>query len=337
VRALLREHGEFGGVFANQVARLESAALLPEGEGELCPLCEQPLAGHVPAVAEMIASFEQLSTQLDQVERDRPRLRATLDELEERGRTLRGELQELTSALDELAATDEQTATLRARGQEQAFVRGKIRQYLATLGQADDDQILALEANVRTLEERVAQLDEVLSSEESRANAVSILNVIGRDMSDWAQQLELERPSVRIDLSQLTVVADTEEGAVPLSLMGSAANWIGYHLIAHLGLHKHFVERNRPVPRFLVLDQPTQAYFPPDLVPGEQVPEADADRRAVTQMFELFRDVVAQLAPEFQILVLDHLKLDTPWFVDSIVEEWREGLALIPNDWHPDA
>jgi len=46
--------------------------------------------------------------------------------------------------------------------------------------------------------------------------------------------------------------------------MGSAANWIGYHLIAHLGLHKHFVERDRPVPRFLILDQPTQAYFPPD-------------------------------------------------------------------------
>src|SRR5205823_4568319 len=58
VRALLREHGEFGTVVANQVARLESAALLPEGDGELCPLCSQPLAGHVPAVAEMVASFE---------------------------------------------------------------------------------------------------------------------------------------------------------------------------------------------------------------------------------------------------------------------------------------
>ena len=227
VRALLREHGEFGDVVANQVARLESARLLPEGEMDLCPLCAQPLAGHVPAVAAMIASFEQLSAQLDQVERDRPRLRATLDKIEEQGRTLRRDLQELTVALDELAATEDQTASLRARGQEQAFVRGKVRQYLATLGQADEEQILALEARVRVLEDRLTQLDEALSSEASRANAVSILNVVGRDMSTWAARLELERPSVRIDLSQLTVVADTEEGAVPLALMGSAANWIG--------------------------------------------------------------------------------------------------------------
>jgi len=52
-------------------------------------------------------------------------------------------------------------------------------------------------------------------------------------------------------------------------------------------LHKHFVEKNRPVPRFLVLDQPTQAYFPPDPPPGVELPETDTDREAVTRMFEL--------------------------------------------------
>jgi hypothetical protein len=54
-------------------------------------------------------------------------------------------------------------------------------------------------------------------------------------------------------------------------------------------------------------------------------------------MFELFRDVVAELSPAFQILVLDHLKLDAPWFADAVVEEWRGGLKLIPSNWHPDA
>ena len=105
---------------------------------------------------------------------------------------------------------------------------------------------------------------------------------------------------MRIDLSQLTVVADTEDGAVTLEPMGSAANWIGYHLIAHLGLHKHFVERDRPVPRFLILDQPTQAYFPPDPPAGAELSERDADRKAVTRMFALFRAVVADLQPQFQ-------------------------------------
>jgi hypothetical protein len=52
-----------------------------------------------------------------------------------------------------------------------------------------------------------------MASEVPRANAVSILNVIGRDMSEWSGRLGLERPSVRIDLSELTVVADTDAGA----------------------------------------------------------------------------------------------------------------------------
>jgi hypothetical protein len=124
---------------------------------------------------------------------------------------------------------------------------------------------------------------------------------------------------------------------VPLALMGSAANWIGYHLVAHLALHKHFVERGRPVPRFLILDQPTQAYFPPDAPAGVELPDTDADRQAVTRMFELFRDVASQLAPNLQIIVLDHLRLDIPWFTESIVEEWRGGFKLIPAHWHPQA
>jgi len=47
--------------------------------------------------------------------------------------------------------------------------------------------------------------------------------------------------------------------------------------------------------------------------------------------------VVAQLTPRFQILVLDHLLLDLPWFREAIVEEWRGGRKLIPSHWHPDA
>jgi hypothetical protein len=122
---------------------------------------------------------------------------------------------------------------------------------------------------------------------------------------------------------------------VPLVLMDSAANWIGYHLIAHLGLHKHFVERAPPVPRFLIIGQPTQAYFPPDPPAGARLPESDADRQAVTRMFEVLRDIVAQLAPRLRVLVLDHLRLDNPWFAASVVDEWRDGVEADTKRFAP--
>ena len=66
----------------------------------------------------------------------------------------------------------------------------------------------------------------------------------------------------KISINKL--MADTPEGPIPMSRMGSGENWVGYHLIGHLALHKWFALQKRPVPRFLFLDQPSQVYFPPE-------------------------------------------------------------------------
>ena len=182
------------------------------------------------------------------------------------------------------------------------------------------------------LQRQVAAAEESLSPALVSENVTSILNVVGRDMGEWAQRLQLEYSDspVRIDPSRLNVVADTASGTIPLDRMGSAANWVGYHLVAYLALHKLFVERDRPVPRFVVFDQPTQAFYPPEATFDSL---QDADRRAVTHMFELFRDVAQQLSPIFQIIVTDHANLDAEWFQSAIREEWRGGLRLIPSAW----
>jgi hypothetical protein len=48
--------------------------------------------------------------------------------------------------------------------------------------------------------------------------------------------------------------------------IGSGANWVAYHLLALIALHRYFIEDKRPVPEFLILDHPSQVYFPPDPV-----------------------------------------------------------------------
>lgn len=73
--------------------------------------------------------------------------------------------------------------------------------------------------------------------------------------------VEHSEVAVELDVKNLTVVAFTKKGEVPLKKLGSAENWLGCHLIAHLGLHKWFVENDLPVPRILVFDQPTPVYF----------------------------------------------------------------------------
>jgi hypothetical protein len=114
--------------------------------------------------------------------------------------------------------------------------------------------------------------------------------------------------------------------------MGSAENWVGYHLAAHLALHKWFKEKERPVPRFVIFDQPSQPYYPPDVQDAERAEITDADRAAVARMFRLMRDVAEQLG-DFQVIVCDHVNLPDEWFQDAVVDNWRGGVKLVPRDW----
>ena len=115
--------------------------------------------------------------------------------------------------------------------------------------------------------------------------------------------------------------------------MGSGENWVGYHLIAHLALHEWFTKRNRPVPRFLFLDQPSQVYFPAEKdVDGSLDPLDEDDRHAVSRMFRFVFEVVEAISPGFQVIITEHADLNEESFQAAVVGKWR-GEKLVPYDW----
>lgn len=184
------------------------------------------------------------------------------------------------------------------------------------------------------MREQISVLEDELDPERVREAATSVLVSIGlQNMTPMAQRLGLEHATsnVRVDLARLTVVADTPTGPVYMDTgIGSAKNWVGYHLATTLALQHHFVTQHRPVPSFLILDQPTQAFFPAERSPEDV---ADQDRSDALAQFELLRDVARDLDGKPQIIVLDHADFDEAWFQDAIVERWRDGRALIRSAW----
>ncbi len=196
--------------------------------------------------------------------------------------------------------------------------------------------------NINKLKKRVLYYEELLDESEVEDIKSSILNRIGQHMTQLAQELDLEHSKhpYRFDLNKLTVIVDRPERPIPMERIGGGENWLGCHLIAHLGLHHHFVKQKRPVPNFLILDQPTQVYFP-SLVKyramqgkTDELKTADADIVAVERMFDLLFNICKQLSPHFQIIILEHANLDQTKFQNALVEEpWTEGRALIPESW----
>jgi hypothetical protein len=53
----------------------------------------------------------------------------------------------------------------------------------------------------------------------------------------------------------------------------------------------------------------------------------------VLQLFKLVSDAAAELAPNLQIIVLDHADLKPEWFESAVVERWRQGEKLVPPSW----
>ncbi|MDH6604556.1 hypothetical protein M2164_000191 [Streptomyces sp. SAI-208] len=180
-----------------------------------------------------------------------------------------------------------------------------------------------------------ARVEALMAELDPNEQLTSRLVAISQDMTNWADRLQLEHSgqSVRLDLSRLTVVTDTEQGPAPLFRIGSGESWVGYHVIVHLALHRYFTRQNRPVPRILMLDQPTEVWYRSEADQASGTLDDDTDLAAFTRLFRLIHDVARELAPDLQIIVSDHANLNEPWFQESARHNWRGGRKLIPQHW----
>jgi hypothetical protein len=87
----------------------------------------------------------------------------------------------------------------------------------------------------------------------------------------------------------------------------------------------------------LLIDQPSQAWFPEELHitehEGELVPKDAEDTNRVRDIYRILKEMTSNLKFS-QIVVMDHAKFTDPWFRDMIRYEWRHGEKLVPEFWY---
>ncbi len=313
----------------------------PKEDAEsVCPICESSLENPTPTARELERSLARVSQQLNTVVREEPRLREFIDKTEGRLTEVRQQLSDVRGQMNALIAQQPDVGQQLLSNARLGRIVGGIDLYLSSMTFTMDTS--GRQQAVEEARQRVEALQQALNETDSEEMLPSILNIIGQRIATYAKDLGLEYSgnALRFDLPNLQVVADTDQGPVPLRRMGSGANWVGYHLAVHFALHHWFVQKKRPVPRFLFLDQPTQVYYPQDLDAEGSLEVLDEDdREAVKHMFRWLVDVTEELTPHFQVIVTDHADLDEDWFQEHIIrgpdgspERWR-GKKLIPASW----
>ena len=342
-RQFSKRAGGYESEAAEQMVRLASIKSLPRnsdtGEWQW-PFSEQNLALESPIAKVLLNELQSLDKELRVAIGQRPKLDAYLADLEDKARNIAGLINEKEAELAAAIAANEAIAQMGTRNNAAARVVGRISLFLENL--VPNDELASLEGEYRRCKLRVEDLEGRIGSDTSNERLNSILNIISMQVSKFIREFEAEFQEypARIDLANITIVFDRPERTVPLGRTGGGANHLAYHLSALLALHLYAVKNACPIPHFLMIDQPTQVYFPSEQsykeTDGsvEKTLESDADIKAVRRLFELLLKFTQKEAPGFQLIVTEHANLQEKWFQDALVEKpWSKPPALVPEDW----
>jgi len=335
----------YSGALQVQHKRLKIAEWLQDqtAEGAVCVVCG---SDHEPAaaqLAELIQSMHQIESTIGDFgqipaafDREFQRVQADLSEATEKLKSIR-------TRRDALSRRSDQAEQIQFAARQADRFIGSTENALELHRKLGGDQ--ELETEVAGLRSSIQALQATVRGSEIEARKARALSIVNANALRLLPTLDTENPKFPVSLQtdDLTVKVISRDREDYLSEIGSGSNWLSYHLAIMLGLHEFFLTLpDSPVPSFLVIDQPSQVYFPQKLAVRtdeelvEPVFKDDEDSAAVRNILGTIGTVVGRAQGQLQVIVLDHAPPSIWGSLPNVVkvEEWRDGKTkLVPLDW----
>ncbi|MDX1090752.1 DUF3732 domain-containing protein [Sinorhizobium medicae] len=303
------------------------------------PFAEANLGIKTPIAQALLSELESLDRELTAVTGERPALDSYLGEQREEVAKFADQIRTKELELASAISASEFLAEMGNRNNAASRVVGRISLFLENF--VPDSELARLRNEEGRLKSRVAELERRLGADESEARLMATMSNIASYMGGYIKALggEFGQFPARLDLHNLTVVIDRPARPIYMNKTGGGENHLAYHLAALLSLHKFAATYDQPIPRFMLIDQPTQVYFPSERAYAEaggsiERTEKDADLEAVRRLFQMLLRFASEDAPGFQLIVIEHANLRDDWFQAALVEgPWTKPPALVPDDW----
>lgn len=228
---------------------------------------------------------------------------------------------------------------------------GRIQALLATFAAMNNTDDMG--SRIVKIEEMLRRLNLYFENSDKAAREEKVDRKLSGLIEAYAKGFRLEqRGTINLDKNELTLsfrhLSDGKKEY--LWEVGSGANWMGYHIATFLALHEFLSQdnlSNSPIFSFLVIDQPSQVYFPSAASGANQLDvdaeglkklklERDVDVSATKRIFEMLEAGLSAAKYRYQIIVLEHAD-DSIWgeFPHTIeAANWKaEDRGLIPKSW----
>ncbi|WP_046144293.1 DUF3732 domain-containing protein, partial [Devosia soli] len=350
LRSLHSSASVYEAALTDQSVRVQGTGWFRQAiDAESCVLCgsnTQPARHSLHELSEAITELETLSAGTRQtmpvVDREIIALETSVLE-QERLLNVARRTRQAAEKADEIDAGREQTLEAVYR-----FI-GSTEQALAMLGDVEGESGLA--AQLADLNVRIRRLREELDEDEREQRHQDVSSKISSYVIRFVDSLAVggaEGIPV-LDFRELNLRFDREKSNKPDFLweIGSGENWMAYHLATLIALHGVFLQREptNPVPTFLVIDQPTQVYFPSDTFDkavAENQDDSDLgshtedDLERTKRIFAAISRAYNSLGGRLQIIIVDHADHHAWEEHDNIrqIANWRGDTDyLIPRAW----
>lgn len=222
---------------------------------------------------------------------------------------------------------------------------GRLEQALENVVSTKIDSTLNL--NIKKLQDQIRYKNKQLQVIKAQYSQQNILKKISVLIAHYVSLLDIERKNdmVELDIVNLTlkIASANSKRSDYLWEVGSGANWMGYHLSTIFALHEHFLSLpHNFIPSFILIDQPSQVYFPKDYpvtIDGiktfaEFASQSD-DLTQTRKIFSAAANCFERTNGKLQIIIVEHAPDITWQGINNIhkVGDWSGNSALIPIEW----
>ncbi|RQO77768.1 hypothetical protein DBR40_07270 [Pedobacter sp. KBW01] len=317
-----------------------------DSEGGPCPSCgsaEHPLARHeILKIANVFQQLEGESKKVAEIPgafpREEEKLKIDLDRLLEEKKILQ-------DSFDLLRARDQKVQQEFQQNKNMYLFLGQLKanyDYFQKLNDGGEFQ-----RDIERLQAEYDRLSKIVDIQGVNRRIAAATERISSKMLTYLKTLDVEdkykEVPPRFDIKDLNIkVLGSGDHWYFLSEVGSASNWVSFHIALMCALQEFFKDlKNSAVPGFVIFDQPSQVYFP-KLSKAQSAEigeidvqfEEDEDAEAVKKIFRTIANCIKQSNGSWQAIILDHA--DQSIYGNEDVHEvavWRDGNKLIPTEW----
>ena len=355
LKSLRRSVLDYGDVLEDQQARVQGAGWFRSMiKAEQCILCGSDSKVARRALEELEAPIKELSDLSAGTSSTEPMVDSEIVSIQRKLLSDERTLLDLRRTRQEFEATvDAERGLSNSLENVYRFIGGT-EQALKIISDVEGDD--GLQARVLILQKQIDELQRQLDEKGRKAREKAVREAISSYILRFVEALGVAGAAGNpvLDERELNLKFVREGADRPdfLWQIGSGENWMAYHLATLLALHGVFLKRGKqnPVPTFLIIDQPSQVYFPSDtfeeIVEGSAKADAPSQRprsrrhlddlESTRQIFRALVRAQRSFKGRLQIIVLDHADHHA-WGDQTDVKQaanWRGSEDfLIPNAW----